>query len=176
MRPSTKILAGGSIFLAIFCVSLFFSDKWGQKPQPLILTSRVINQPLPKARLVNISGQQLADDKLRRGKVILLFTMTDCDYCDEEDKFLRTVAGIRKDVSYIYVIPFGAKDAALGLAQSKYGFETFYDEGSTVSKSLGLLQVPIQVYLEDGIIKRTWVDATVHNRREDEYRRWLSSI
>lgn len=176
MRPSTKILGGGSVLLAIFCVSFFFIYKWTQGAQPLILTSRVINQPLPKVRLVDISGQQLADDKLRRGKVILLFTMTDCGYCDEEDNFLRTVAGIRKDVSYYYVIPFGAKDAGLRTAQRKYAFETFYDEGSVVSRSLGLLQVPTQVYLEDGVIKKTWVNATVPNHREDEYRRWLSSI
>lgn len=176
MKPLTKTLALGLIPLAICCVGGFLIYKWVQKPQPLILTSRVINQPLPKVNLVNISGQPLGDDKLRRGKVILLFTMTDCHYCDEEDDFLRTVAGIRKDVSYYYVIPFGARDAGLRTAQRKYAFETFYDQGSTVSRSLGLLQVPIQVYLEDGVIKKTWVDATVHNHREDEYRHWLSSI
>jgi hypothetical protein len=45
-----------------------------------------------------------------------------------------------------------------------------------LSRSLQILQVPIQVYLEDGVIKKTWVDATVHNHRDDEYKRWLSGV
>lgn len=179
MKPSTKILGFAVILLAVFSVSFFFFYKRAQgrlQPQPLILTSAVINQPLPKARLVNISGQQLGDEKLRRGKVILFFTTTDCNYCDGENNFLKTAAGSRKDVSYYYVIPFGMKEQMLQEAQRKYAFETYYDEGSTLSHSLQLYQVPLQVYLEDGVIKKTWLDSIVYSHSEDEYKRWLNSL
>jgi hypothetical protein len=33
---------------------------------------------------VDISGKVLDDEKLRRGKVILVFTMTDCEPCNDE--------------------------------------------------------------------------------------------
>jgi hypothetical protein len=86
------------------------------------------------------SGERLGDDKLRRGKVVLLFTTTDCRYCDDENNFLKTVAGTRKDVSYYFVIPFGMKEQMLREAQRKYAFETFYDEGSMLSRSLQIYQ------------------------------------
>jgi hypothetical protein len=179
MGSLNKILGFGAILLAIFCASFFFFYKRAQsnlKPQPLILTSKVINQPLPEARLVNISGERLGDDKLRRGKVTLLFTTTDCRYCDDENNFLKTVAGSRKDVSYYFVIPFGMKEQMLQEARRKYAFETFYDEGSMLSRALQLYQVPLQVYLEDGVIKKTWVDSIAYTHGEDEYKRWLSSL
>jgi peroxiredoxin len=179
MKSLNKVLGLGVILLTIFCVSFFFfykSAKGSLQPQHLILTSKVINQPLPKARLVNISGEQLGDEKLRRGKVVLLFTTTDCRYCDDENNFLKTVAGSRKDVSYYYVIPFGMKEQMLQEAQRKYAFETFYDEGSTLSRTLQVYQVPLQVYLEDGVIKKTWVDSIAYSHSEDEYKRWLSSL
>lgn len=53
--------------------------------QPLILTSAVTYQSLLKANLVNISGEVLGDEKLRRGRVILAFMMPDCRPCDQEN-------------------------------------------------------------------------------------------
>lgn len=179
MKRLNKILAFGVVLLAIFCVSFFFFYKRAQgnlQPRRLILTSEVIGRPLPQAHLVSISGEQLGDDKLRRGKVVLLFTTTDCKYCDDENNFLKTIAGIREDVSYYYVIPFGEKGQMLQEAQRKYAFETFYDEGSRLSRALQLYQVPLQVYLQDGIIKKTWVDSIAYTHGEDEYKRWLGSL
>jgi len=180
MRPLTKVLAAGSIIIAIFCVSFAFFYKRAQKnlpKQPLILTSAVINQPLPKANLVNISGKLLDDEKLRRGKVVLVFTLTTCQLCDQENEFLKTVVSSRKDVRFFYVIPFGDKDEVLKAAQSKFAFETFFDQGSMLSKSLEVYQVPIAVFLEDGTIKKTWLEgARVDNQGQDEFKHWLSSL
>lgn len=179
MKPLTKVLGIGLILIAVFGVSFFFFYKKAQKDlpkQPLILTSAVINQPLPKANLVNISGKPLDDEKLRRGKVVLVFTMTDCKPCDDENEFLKTVIGSRQDVSFIYVIPFGIKDEALKAAQGKYAAETFFDNGSMLSRSLQLYQVPIKVFLENGIIKKTWLDATFDDQAQAEFKDWLKGL
>jgi thiol-disulfide isomerase/thioredoxin len=179
MRPLTKVLGIGSILIAVFGVSFFIFYPRAQKDlpkQPLILTSSVINQPLPKANLVNVSGKPLDDEKLRRGKVVLVFTLTDCKPCDEENEFLKTVVESRKDVRFIYVIPFGNKDQALKAAQSKYAFETFFDDGSMLSRSLQVYQVPLKVFLEDGIIKKTWVDATFDSQGQAEFKDWLNGL
>jgi hypothetical protein len=179
MKPLTKALGIGSLLIAVFGVSFFFFYRRAEKnpsKQPLILTSAVINQPLPKANLVNISGKLLDDEKLRRGRVVLVFTMTDCVPCDDENEFLKTVIGIRKDVSFIYVIPFGNKEQSLKLAQSKYAVETFFDSGSMLSRSLQLYQVPIKVFVEDGTIKKTWLDATVDSQGQAEFKNWLNGL
>jgi hypothetical protein len=177
MKSLIKILRLVSILIIIFCVSFFLFYKITQKDsQPLILTQSVINQPLPKAHLVDVSGNQLDDDKLRRGKVILIFSTLDCKYCDEENDFLKTEVGKRQDVNFYYVIPFGPKDKQLREAQNKYAFAAYYDDGSRLSRSLQLLQVPIMVYLEDGVIKKTWIDSIAYNHREDEFNNWLSRL
>ena len=179
MRPLTKALGIGSILIAIFCVSLYFFNRGARKnlpKQPLILTSAVINQPLPNANLVNISGKRLDDGKLRRGRAVLVFTLTDCEPCDQENDFLKTLIGSREDVGFFYVIPFGNKDQVLKSAKSKYAFETFFDEGSMLSRSLQVYEVPLKVFLEDGVIKKTWREATVNKQRQDEFRDWLSRL
>jgi len=57
VRRIAKTLAAGAIVLAVFSFSFLVFYKRAQKNlprQPLILTSAVINQPLPKANLINI--------------------------------------------------------------------------------------------------------------------------
>lgn len=102
--------------------------------------------------------------------------MTDCEPCDDENSFLKTVMDSRKDVSFIYVIPFGNKRQALQLAQNKYAAETFYDSGSMLSRSLELYQVPIKVFLEDGVIKKVWLDATDNEQKQVEFKDWLRKL
>ncbi len=179
MKTKAKLLGGVLILTAVFCLSfyLFYTRARNAVPkQPLILTPAVINRPLPKANLVNISGEALGDEKLRRGRVVLAFMMPDCIPCDQENEFLKTVAGARRDVSFIYVIPFGSKDQSLAQARSKYALEPFFDEGSSLSRKLQLYQVPVKVFLEDGVIKKTWLDATVDDRGQAEFKDWLNSL
>ncbi len=180
MRSIKKILLLVLILLTIFGVSFFIFYKRAQnslaKQPPLILTPAVINQPLPAANLVNISGERLGDEKLRRGKVVLVFSLIECFPCDQENQFLKSAVGNRKDVSFFYVIPFGKKDEALKAAQSKYSFETFFDQSSMLSRSLQVYQVPIKIFLQDGIIKRTWFDATTEPDKQAEFKQWLTAL
>ena len=178
MRKLFKVLQFGVVLIAVASVSFYFFYKRAQKnlPIPLIFTSAVINQPLPKTNLVDSAGKQL-DGDIRRGRVALVFTLTTCPICDQENDFLKTVVDARKDVSFFYVIPLGNKDTALKSAQSKYAFETLFDEGGMLSKSLEIYRVPLIVYLEDGIIKKTWLDgATVENKSQAKFKQWLTNL
>jgi thiol-disulfide isomerase/thioredoxin len=179
MKPLGKTIRVGLVLIALFCGSFYFFYRRAQSKlpgEPLILTPAVIGRPLPKTHLVGASGETFEDEKLRRGRVVLVFMMPDCKPCDQENEFLKTAARSRQDVRFVYVIPFGNRDAALKAAQSKYAMEPFYDEGSTVSKELDLYQVPVKVFLEDGVIKRTWVGGTDTGQEEAEFKDWLNSL
>ena len=178
MKRFSKALTLGSILIGVFCVTFYFFYKRAQKnlSQPLILTSAVINKPLPKAELINVSGNLLDDANLRRGKVILAFTLTDCPPCDKENEFLKTVITSRPDVKFFYVIPFGNRQQVLKAAQEKYSFETFFDDGSMLIRSLQVYEVPLKVFVEDGIIKKTWVDPTVTNQGKAAFNEWLTGL
>ena len=168
----------GLILIAVFCVTFYVFYKASQKDpsQPQIFTSAVINQPLPDAQLINISGKLLDNENLRRGKVILAFTLPDCPPCDQENEFLKTVVSSRPDVKFFYVIPFGNKDQVLKAAQEKYSFETFLDYGSMLSRSLEIFEVPLKVFVEDGVIKKTWVDPTVTAEGKTAFKEWLTGL
>lgn len=179
MKQPIKTLWIGLILVAISCGSFYFFYKKAQKNRPkqdLILTSAVINQPLPTSSLVSISGERLEDEKLRRGKIVLVFMMPDCSFCDQENEFLKTVTYNRKDVVFYYIVPFGNKEPVLKLAQSKYAFSPFYDNGSNLSRKLELYQVPVKVFLENGIIKKVWLDATISARKQAEFKEWLNGL
>jgi hypothetical protein len=179
MRPLAKTLGTMGLLMAVFSVSFFFLYQRAREkiePTYLILTPAVINKPLPKADLINISGKLLDDERLRRGKVVLVFTMPDCPPCNQENEFLKTVGTTRKDVTFFDIIPFGDKSQALKSAQGKYAFETFFDDGSMLSRSLQLYQVPLIVFVEDGIIKRTFLSATIEKQQQTEFEQWLRSL
>ncbi len=179
MGPWTKRLGIGLVLIIIFCLSFILFYKRAQKnlpKQPLILTSAVLNKPLPKADLVDLAGKHLDDERLRRGKVVLAFTLTECKPCDQENEFLKTIVGNRKDITFIYVIPLGNKDQALKLAQSKYAFETFFDDHSMLSRSLQVYQVPIKIFLQDGIIRKTWLDSAIEPPMQTQFKDWLMSL
>src|SRR5689334_1567009 len=175
-RINVLALALIVLVLSCFTLALYRRIPHEAAKQPLILTSAVINQPLPPAELVNIFGTRLDDQRLRHGKVVLVFTLTSCKPCDQENAFLKTVISSRKDVSFFYVIPMGVKADVLREARDKYAFETFFDEGSMLTKSLEVYQVPLKVFLLDGVIKKTWVEATVTARRQSDFKAWLSNL
>lgn len=181
MRTPTKTLALGLTLLVIFCGSFYFFYRRAQKKAPparpdLILTEAVLNRPLPEADLVNISGEKFADEDLRQGKKVLVFMMPDCEPCDRENAFLKTVAGSRQDLKFLYVIPFGNKDAALKLAQAKYAIAPFYDRGSNLSRRLDIYEAPIKVFVEDGVIKKVWLEATSSEQKRAEFKAWLDGV
>lgn len=180
MNTLTRVLRVAAILIAVVTVSIYFFYKRAPQPQakePLVQTAAVLNQPLPKATLVNSSGKTLSDEQLRHGKVVLTFTLTTCSICDKENDFLKTVVGSRKDVSFFYVIPFGPKDQVLKSADDKYALETYYDEGATIAKALEIYRVPTMLFLEDGVIKKTWLDgATVEQKTQDKFKDWLASL
>jgi hypothetical protein len=179
MKTPAKALRAGLVLIILFCGSFYFFYRRAQSKlpsKPLIITSAVIGRPLPKTHLVGAAGETFEDERLRRGRVVLVFMMPDCKPCDQEDEFLKTIAHSRQDVTFAYVIPFGNKDAALKAAQGKYAFEPFYDEGSTVSRELELYQVPVKIFLEDGVIRRTWIGSTDTDQEKVEFKDWLNSL
>lgn len=179
MRSFTKIHAAILTLVILFSGSFYVFYVLAQRKlpkPPLILTPNVINQPLPAANLVDASGKSLSDAELRHGKVVLIFSLVECQPCDKENEFLKTVIGMRNDVKFFYVLPFGNKENALKAAQAKYAGPVFYDDRSTLSKSLEVYQVPIKLFVEDGVMKKTWLDATVDAQTQSEFKDWLRGL
>jgi peroxiredoxin len=163
------------IFVLVFCAAFvaFYTRNTRNKTAPEPVNS---DKSLPAAELVDESNQPVADAQLKNGKVVLVFITPDCDACLKESEFLKDLVNKRTDIRFYGVVSFGDMEESLRAAKQKFPFEVFYDRGFKLSGPLGINRVPIKVFVEDGIIKKSWGGATVDEKKKADFVRWLTEV
>jgi hypothetical protein len=163
------------LFVLVFCAGFVFfytrGDRAKAAPEP-------VNSgfSLPAAELVGEANQPLADAQLKNGKVILVFITPDCDACLKESEFLKGLVSKRADVRFYGVISFGEMENSLREAKNKFPFEVFFDRGSRLKGQLGINRVPIKIFVENGMIKKSWGGATVDEKKKADFIQWLAEV
>jgi len=163
------------LFVLVFCAAFvfFYTRNNRNKTAAEPVDS---GNALPSAELVDESNQHLADSQLKKGRVVLVFVTADCDACMKESEFLRGLVNKRADVRFYGVISFGDMENSLREAKRKFPFEVFYDRGFRLAGQLGIKRVPIKVFIDNGIIKKSWGGATVDEKAKGEFIRWLTEV
>src|SRR5437868_9445432 len=171
-------IAGVILFLAaVFCAGFaFFYHRIERSQAEATESKTLINKPLPHAQLVDAQGSRVDEQILRRGRVLLVFVTTDCDACGNESKFLQTLLGRRKDVTFYGLVPFGKGPNSGAVAEKMFPFKVFYDESNAFVSSMGINRVPVKVYLEDGIIKKGWIGAALSDKAKTSFVEWLDAL
>src|SRR5688572_4621960 len=181
-------IAGVILFLiAVFCAGFAFFYNRIQRSRadaPEEVTSApktdssksLIDKPLPHGQLVDVRGTNVDEQILRKGRVVLVFLTPDCDACVTESNFLETVVARRKDVSYYGVVPFGGRPDSPEAVEKAFPFRIFYDDSGTFVTTMGINRVPVKVYLEDGIIKKGWIGATLTDQNKTSFTEWLINL
>src|SRR5258705_1376115 len=172
-------IAGVIFFLAaVFCVGFVFFYNRIQRSQAETSDSSksLINKPLPHAQLIDTYGSKVDEQVLRRGRVVLVFVTTDCDACMAEGKFVETLLGRRRDVTFYGLVPFGKRPDSPAVAEEIFPFKVFYDEGSSFVFTMGINRVPVKVFLEDGIIKKGWIGAALTDKAKTSFVEWLDGL
>ena len=163
------------IFVLVFCTAFvgFYTRNARNKAAQGPVDS---DKSLPTAELVNESNQRLDDAQLRSGRVVLVFISADCDACQKESEFLKALVNRRTDIRFYGVISFGDMEDSLRVAKQKFPFEVFYDRGFQLAGQLGIKRVPIKVFVDNGIIKKSWGGATVDEKKKADFIRWLAEV
>ena len=133
----------------------------------------LINKPLPATNLVDSSGARLEDPVLRRGKVVLVFVAPKCPACDTEIAFLKTVVSQHADVSFFGVVSFGVGGELPEGLEKDFPFKLYIDKEPRLAGALGLYRVPIKVFLENGIIRKSWKGSTTDEAEKLAFAKWL---
>lgn len=137
---------------------------------------QVLGSQLPPFALANTSGEQLAENSVREGNVVLFFLAVDCKACKENGEFFKSAVSARSDVRYYGVRPYD-KDSEFDKA---YGnlvpFAVYFDVDHKLSRYLGIRGVPVAIFLKDGNIKRIWGGIAKEEREKIEFNSWLSSF
>jgi peroxiredoxin len=175
MTSRVHIISLAAIFTVVFCLGFTFFYARRQHSLASQLPG-VSGKPLPPAELVDESDQVLADSQLRNGRLILVFVTPDCDACKAEAQFLRTAVAQRADIPFYGVVSFGDKDNALRDAKGEFPFKVFYDQHFKLASQLGIKRVPIKLFVENGIIKKSWGGATVQQDKQNEFLSWLKQL
>ena len=162
------------IFVLVFCAGfvVFYTRNDRNKAAPEPVSS---GNSLPAVELVDESHQLLADSQLKTGKVVLVFVTPDCDACMKESEFLKDLVSKRPDIRFYGVMSFG-DEKSLGEANKKFPFEVFYDRGFRLRGELGIDRVPIKVFVENGIMKKSWAGATIDEKKKANFIRWLTEV
>jgi thiol-disulfide isomerase/thioredoxin len=169
------IISLAVLFVLVFCGGfVFFYLRNQQKPASQSATKTP--HPLPEAKLIDESNQQLPDSELKHGRLILVFITSECDACMKESQFLRTVVGKYNKIPFYGVVSFGEKDVALREAKDKFPFKVFYDEHLQLAGPLGITRVPVKLFVEDGVIKKAWGGATVDDQAKADFIKWLDDL
>jgi peroxiredoxin len=160
------------IFVVVFCAAfvVFYTRNRNKAAEPVNS-----GNSLPSAELVDESNQVLADSQLKNGRVVLVFMSSNCDACMRESEFLKGIISKRADVRFYGVISFGDMDS-LREAKGKFPFEVYYDRGFKLAGQLGIKKVPIKIFVDNGIIKKSWGGATVDEKKKADFVQWLADV
>jgi peroxiredoxin len=135
-------------------------DKRGL-PQAVISNA---NQMLPPYRLADLNGQEIPTDKLRHGRVLLIYLTTGCAPCTKEAELIsRLQQGISLDIHIYGVYIERPAQVATFIKEFDLKFPMLIDVDAQLAKSLDVHYFPSKYFIEDGIIKEIW-----HGMTEDE--------
>lgn len=164
------------LFVLVFCAAFVVFYTRNNRSKPAKEPVSFSGHSLPSAELVDESNQHLADSQLKNGKVVLVFITADCDACRKESEFLKDLVNKRADVRFYGVISFGNMENSLREAKQKFPFQVFYDRGFRLSGQLGINRVPVKVFVENGIMKKSWAGATVDEKKKADFIQWLTEV
>lgn len=163
------------LFAIVFCVS--FVILYTRNSRNLAAKGPVeTEKSLPSADLVDEFNKSLAESELRKGRVILVFVTADCDACQKESEFLKGLVAKRSDIRFYGVISFGDMESSLKQAKQKFPFAVFYDRGFRLAGQLGIKRVPIKIFVDNGIMKKSWGGATIDEKAKADFASWLSEV
>lgn len=166
------------IITIVFCISFvwFYTQRQARLQSPTAEIEQKKEMVLPEAKLINLNSELLPDDKLRKGKVVLVFFTPECEACLKESEFLSDLVNKRNDVKFYGVTSFGKPKETLEDSKNKFPFDVYFDAESLLALNLKITKVPIKVYLEDGVIKKVWGGATISQEKKSEFISWLENV
>ena len=67
-------------------------------------------------------------------------------------------------------------ESSLRDAKAMFPFKVFYDRGFRLAGQLGIKRVPIKIFVDDGVIKKSWGGATIDDKAQRDFVRWLTEV
>jgi peroxiredoxin len=141
--------------IASFLVFLTLWEK--RKTTPATNSLAVSGTPLPKGRMINLQTNQDDYEKLKIGKVLLVFLTRGCDACQKEIPNIAQALPSLESKIAIYGVYLEERSVIDPFVQeNQIRFPILLDVGGRVFAGLGIKLIPAKVLIEDGTITKVW--------------------
>ncbi len=112
---------------------------------------------LPKGKMINLQTNQDDYEKLKTGKVLLVFLTRGCDACKKEiPNITQALPSLVSKVAVYGVYVEDRSKVERFVQENQIEFPVLLDSGGRVFAGLGISFIPAKVLIENGTITRTW--------------------
>lgn len=148
-------LIAGVLLPCLAFLVLHFSQP---AARPLVLADAVYisNEPLPATDLIELNGNPVAPDRLRKGKVLLVFFTTDCPACRKELTLLSQVESTLATQVTVYGVGVQDRNQIIDFRNAgEFRTNFIVDKDGQLMRSLHVKYFPARFLLYNGIIMKT---------------------
>lgn len=158
-KPITLVpLVAGILIPCVVFLALHFSRQANSQSQLVLRDAVVISgQSLPKTDLLDLNGQNVSPEMLRKGTVLLVFLTTNCPACQKELKLLSSVESEISDKVKIYGIGVEDQNQIINFIQAnEVKTNILLDKNAKLMALLRVKYFPTKFLVKDGVIVNTW--------------------
>jgi len=151
-------LIAGTLLPCIAFLVLHFSRHPDSQSQLVLKDAVVISgQSLPQTELLEIDGNNIPPEMLRKGKVLLVFLRSGCGACQKELTLLSRLEPQISDNVKIYGVGVENRNQIMNFIQeNEFKPKILLDKDGKLMKSLSVKYFPTKFLVVDGVIVKTW--------------------
>lgn len=151
------------IFVVIFVIVLvsytgwkYFQGNYGDEDMESLDRGIITNTPFPNIDLADVNENLFQIERIKKGKVLLVYLLDGCDACSDE---IAILANLQKK-SELDVKVWGIVRESKNKANSSYTQETnipiIIDKGNRLLKEFRIKSFPYNFLIMDGVIIKRW--------------------
>jgi peroxiredoxin len=146
------------ILVGILSTFFIFLTIWERRKEKLLFKdSSASNSALPKGRMINLQTNQNDYEKLKKGKVLLVFLTRGCDACRKEiPNIVQALPSLAPKMAVYGVYIEERSEVESFVQENQITFPVLLDNGGRIFGALGITLIPAKVLIEDGTIIKTW--------------------
>lgn len=155
MKPTIIIPAILGMVLSCFLYYFYFWNDNERFALPGAI--EISNEPLPTTKLRRFDDDTDYSEKIKTGKVLLIFLTTGCNACQKEVNLVSKNYPKLSPKIQIYGVGIEEKGKILTFVDKyQIQFPILIDDKAELFRQLRVKYFPTKFLIEDGIITRTW--------------------
>jgi cytochrome c biogenesis protein CcmG, thiol:disulfide interchange protein DsbE len=135
---------------------IYFQGNYGDEDMVSLERGVSTNVPFPNIDLADTTGNPFQIEKIKEGKVLLVYLLEGCDACTDE---VSIISNLQKKTE-LDIKVWGIVRESKNKVNNSYAQETnipiIIDKGNRLLKEFEIKSFPYNLLLSDGVIIKKW--------------------